>query len=121
MGIDQMKAWCNEFGKKIRNPEGIVLMVDRIRSHTNKDIQNILESHNVKCFHFPSQGGKLGSVCDNSFFAVLKSRMQKMNISTTEKKPEAFFQLCNEFPPEIVVEFVTTLNEPSSEPLNSTG
>ena len=28
--------------------------------------------------------------------------MQKMNISTIEKKCEAFFQLCNEFPPEMV-------------------
>ena len=55
MGLDQMKDWCNEFGEKFGNPEGTVLMLDRLRSHTNKDIQNILESHNVKCFHFPPQ------------------------------------------------------------------
>ena len=89
----------------VRNPEGTVIMIDRLRSHTNKDIQNILESHNVKCFHLHPQGEKLGSVCDNSFFIVLKSRMQKINTLIAEKKREAFFQLCNEFPQEMVKKF----------------
>ena len=105
MGLEQMMEWSNDFAKNCEHPERTVLLMDRLRSHTNKSIQNNLESHHIKCFHFPPQGGKLGSVCDNSFFAVLKARLQKMNTSTTEKKREAFFQLCREFPSDMVKKF----------------
>ena len=105
MGLEQMMEWTKDFEQKHEHPDGTVLMLDRLRSHTNKAIQSHLESHNIKCFHFPPQGGKYGSVCDNSFFAVLKSRLQKMDTSTTERKKEAFFKLCNEFPSEMVIKF----------------
>ena len=79
------------FQKKYEDPKEIVLLMDRLRSHKNKFVQNNLKSHHVRCFHFPSQGGKSGSICDNSFFAVLKARLKKIGISTTEKREKHFF------------------------------
>ena len=105
MGNDQMVAWSKEFGNKFGHTGGTVLMMDRLRAHTNQKIQSTLEEKHVKCFYFPPQGAKLGSVCDNSFFSALKSRLKKMDTSTTEKKKEAFFELCRNFSPEMVKKF----------------
>ena len=86
MGLDQMKKWSEEFEEKFGHPEKTVLIMDRLKSHTNKEIQSVLEKKDVKCFFLPPQGAKFASVCDNPFFAVLKSRLQKMDTSTTDKK-----------------------------------
>ena len=105
MGIEQMSKWSQDFGTKFGHPEKTVLLMDRLKSHTNKKIQNELEEKNVKCFFFPPQSSKLASVCDNPFFSVLKARLQKKDTQTTEKKREAFYELCNEFPPEMIKSF----------------
>ena len=65
--------------------------MDRLQSHTNKFVQNNLGSHHVRCFHFPPQGGKLGSVCDNSLFAVLKARLKKWIFQQQKKREKHFF------------------------------
>ena len=105
MGNEQMNQWSLEFGNKFGHPDKTVLLLDRLKSHENKTVQKTLESKNVKCFFFPPQGSKLASVCDNPFFSVLKARLRKKDLSTTEKKRKAFVELCREFPPEMIKKF----------------
>ena len=68
MGFDQMNEWSKEFANKYGDPNGTVLIMDRLRVHMNPKIKNNLEEKHVKCFYLPPQGAKLASVCDNSFF-----------------------------------------------------
>ena len=105
MGNEQMAAWTEDFGAKFGHPDKTVLLMDRLRSHQNKKIQNMMEEKKIKCFFFPPQGSKMASVCDNPFFGVLKARLQNKDTSTTEKKREAFVELCKEFPPEMIKSF----------------
>ena len=105
MGMEQMDHWVSHFGTNHQAPHSVLLM-DRLKCHTNKNIVNRLESEfNVKVFHFPPQGAKLASVCDNSFFSVLKSRMAKRDTSTSEKKEAVFKELCSNFEAPIIQNF----------------
>ena len=104
MGTEQMIQWSLDFGNRFGHPNNTVLLMDRLKSHTNKTMLKTLKSKNV-CFFFPPQGSKLASVCDNPFFSVLKARLCKKDLSTTEKKREAFIELCQEFPQEMIKNF----------------
>ena len=105
MGLEQMTQWSSEFSEKFGHPDGTILIMDRLRAHMNEGIKNSLGEKHVKCFYLPPQGAKLASVCDNPFFSVLKSRLEKMDTSTVEKKKEAFFSLCKEFPADMIKNF----------------
>ncbi|KAH0791914.1 IS630 family transposase [Histomonas meleagridis] len=105
MGFDQMNQWSEEFANKYGNPSGTVLIMDRLRVHMNSKIKKNLEEKHVECFYLPPQNAKLASVCDDSFFSVLKSRISKMDTTTTEKKKKGFFSLCEEFPEKMVKNF----------------
>lgn len=106
MGIEQMKGWVEDFGQKVSNNEKTILLCDRLAAHCNKEIVQKMENeHNIKVFHFPPQGAKISSVCDNSLFSVVKSRMTKSDTSSTDKKRTLFEKICHEFEPEIVKNF----------------
>ena len=103
MGLSQMDQWVTHFGSTHSEAEKSVLLMDRLKSHTNQKIVSRLENeYNIKVFHFPPQGAKYASVCDNSFFSTLKNRMSKKDTSTTEVKEKTFKELCSAFEPSII-------------------
>ena len=103
MGLSQMEEWVTHFGSTHGGSQKGVLLMDRLRSHTNQKIVQRLENdYNMKVFHFPPQGANYASVCDNSFFSTLKNRMAKKDTSTSENKELVFRDICTNFEPQII-------------------
>jgi transposase len=104
MNLPRMKQWAEDFGNKMQG-EKTVLVMDRLNSHRNPDVLQILRNHNVEPFLMPAQAAKLISPCDNSFFHGFKSDFRKKDLSTPERKEQEFYTLCATYPREKVIEY----------------
>jgi hypothetical protein len=90
MRTDQMKQWTQGFVERHEEDSASLLLLDRLGDHRDREVLKTLEEVNVDSFRMPHQTAKLISPCDNSFFASLKSRLPKLDTSTTEAKKAVF-------------------------------
>ena len=106
MNVEKMKIFAINFGTKYGNREKeTVLILDNLRSHLNTEVEQIFKIYRVKLFFFPVNGAKYGSICDNSFFSSLKSRLTKEDTTTCEKKEKAFLKICSQYPKETILKY----------------
>ena len=105
MNISLMKKFASNFGEKFRNENEIILMMDNLRAHLNSEVQEVFASFRVKTFPIPPHSAKFLSVCDNSFFHSMKERLRKEDTTTVSKKEAAFRRICNEYPPDMIMNY----------------
>jgi transposase len=97
-----MELWARDFQLHIGDGPAILLL-DRLSSHVNHKIIEMLNGFGITVFLLPPQSGKSLSPCDNFFFASLKAAMRKHDCSTTSLKEIVFHQCCYGLSPETVV------------------
>jgi hypothetical protein len=102
MGSEQMTQWAQGFAERHGQEGQLVLMMDRLGCHRNRDVQERLREARIEPFLLPAQSAKFISPCDNSFFSSLKARLRTMDTSTSTAKEAAFLQICREYDPETV-------------------
>jgi hypothetical protein len=100
-----MKQWTQGFVERHKEDGASVLMLDRLWCDGNREVLRTLEEANIHLFLMPPQTAKLISPCDNSFFASLKARLGKLDMSTTEAKKAAFLQLCDQYNTDVVLHY----------------
>jgi hypothetical protein len=104
VGVNQMKECAESFCE--RHQQGlVVLIMNAVAAHKNKEVGSILESQQIKSFIMPPQTSKQISPCDNSFFHSLKSRLATMDTSTRELKELAFMKICHEYPEAMIINY----------------
>jgi hypothetical protein len=103
VGLTQMNEWVDEDIEENDHPS--ILIMDQLASHKNKEINKKLKSKNWKRELIPPQGGKYCSPLDNSFFSVAKARLRRKDTSTTQLKKDAFGEVVESIPPEMVQNF----------------
>jgi hypothetical protein len=75
------EAWWNIVGQ-LDFPEGGVVMVDHLRGHFSKTLQQEMQDLDVALLHYPKFSGALLDPCDNSWFADLKRRYYRKDRTT---------------------------------------
>jgi hypothetical protein len=107
MKIEIMNEWCDWAKRYI--PKGSVLLIDRISSHTNKQILDELKKNGITVLLLPPKGSLLLSPLDNGFFGIFKRKLsQEMDlhpVSFGSPHFKAAIRAYNCIPRNAVVEF----------------